>query len=533
MLDVLKAKIAVWADSCGATVVMQEEPFAVCILTGIMRRAHSTQFARDVCFVDSTASCDATNTAITFMLAPTVAGAVPLAVVMTDSTSYSSYAAGFSLLKTILPADAFAEQQFPSVFVTDDCDAERSALHACWPQAALKLCLFHVAQAVWRWLWAEAHHIAKDDRKQLMMEFRKIMYCCDKDEAENAYAEAISSETAVDYENFQQYLSGLWARKELWCLAWRDVHQRGHHTNNFAEVTVRLYKDVVLRRAKAYNVVALVDFTVRVMEEYYRSRLRDFSHGRVSAQRLLFEKLAKKAYLTSADQISDNGDGQYDVPGSDDTELYHVDANVGCCSCREGMHGKFCKHQLAVMQLFKAQFPNAPGMSAVQRHSIAYIALGSKAAPLEFYADITEQVVVSHSVADVQVHEQQMLSPVGVVDSSTGSGQSDESAVAETDGDNDGGTTDDYNTVLALQQELHQRFGTLSSGCEKMAKRLRHITTATQWESFVHTQGAGVVCSRQQSAGGDRQLLVAAENCQQEGLLYRLRNRFDVSVCVR
>ena len=41
------------------------------------------------------------------------------------------------------------------------------------------------------------------------------------------------------------------------------------HTNNCAEVMVRLYKDVVLVSVKAYNVVAMVDFTVCVMEEYY------------------------------------------------------------------------------------------------------------------------------------------------------------------------------------------------------------------------------------------------------------------------
>ena len=108
--------------------------------------------------------------------------------------------------------------------------------------------------------------------------------------------------------------------------------------NNFAEVTVRLYKDVVLGRVKAYNAVSLVDFTVQVMEDYYLHRLRDFANGRISAQRLAMEKLSKKAsYLTSSDQIDDYGDNRYGVPNSDGTEKYDVDVSLGCCSCKMGI----------------------------------------------------------------------------------------------------------------------------------------------------------------------------------------------------
>ena len=67
---------------------------------------------------------------------------------------------------------------------------------------------------------------------------------------------------------------------------------------------MRLYKDMVLGRAKAYNAVSLVDFTIKVMEEYYRNYLRDFANWRISVQRLALEKLSHKAsYLQSCDQI--------------------------------------------------------------------------------------------------------------------------------------------------------------------------------------------------------------------------------------
>ncbi len=44
------------------------------------------------------------------------------------------------------------------------------------------------------------------------------------------------------------------------CLAYRKPEMRGHNTNNFSEINVRLFKDYVLQRTKAYNDVALIDF---------------------------------------------------------------------------------------------------------------------------------------------------------------------------------------------------------------------------------------------------------------------------------
>lgn len=210
MVDKLKSKVDVWLNTCGAKVAVQEQPFAVAILTPIMARAHKGSWAHDVCFVDSTASCDAENHVITFMLTPTVAGAVPLAVVVTDSTSTVSYTAGFKLLQSILPHESFGGQGYPSIFVTDDSEAERSALSQCWPESVQRLCLFHVAQAVWRWLWSDKNGVAKDDRRVLMTEFQRIVYATSITEAATAYDEADMSETAESYDNYRQYLADWW-----------------------------------------------------------------------------------------------------------------------------------------------------------------------------------------------------------------------------------------------------------------------------------------------------------------------------------
>ena len=61
----------------------------------------------------------------------------------------------------------------------------------------------------------------------------------------------------------------------------------GHHTNNYAEATVRLYKDHVLSRCKAYNAVALVDFTLTTMDMYYRHQLMTSARNGYPFQYLL------------------------------------------------------------------------------------------------------------------------------------------------------------------------------------------------------------------------------------------------------
>jgi hypothetical protein len=159
----------------------------------------------------------------------------------------------------------------------------------------------------------------------------------------------------------------------------------GNHTNNYAEITVRLYKDIVLSRCKAYNVTALVDFTCTVMEKYYVRRLRSFANSREVAPRLLLQALLKKAEYLNTDNITRVTAFTYLVPSERSDEKYEVDISVGICMCETGKHGTFCKHQAGILKCFSLLPPNAPGVTAEARHRIAVLALGDEAEPLSFY----------------------------------------------------------------------------------------------------------------------------------------------------
>ena len=117
-------------EANGCLVAMSEEPFAIAIVTPIAQRMHKQEYSRQIAFVDSTSSCDIDSHCITFVLCPTPAGAIPLGVVITKGQGQQVYTAGFNLLCQLLGDESFGGQGYPSVFMTDDSTAERSALQS-------------------------------------------------------------------------------------------------------------------------------------------------------------------------------------------------------------------------------------------------------------------------------------------------------------------------------------------------------------------------------------------------------------------
>jgi len=105
-------------------VKFQEDPFAITIITPIMQRAHNLNFAKDIAFVDSTASCDSQGHSVTFMLTACGIGAVPLAVMITKGQTSDDYIAAFKLLKEAITL-AFCAQGYPLQFITGRYDTTR------------------------------------------------------------------------------------------------------------------------------------------------------------------------------------------------------------------------------------------------------------------------------------------------------------------------------------------------------------------------------------------------------------------------
>ena len=182
---------------------------------------------------------------------------------------------------------------------------------------------------------------------------------------------------------------------------WLTLHRqrlliRRNNTNNYSEATVRILKDVILQRTKAYNVVALVDFCSSVLEDYMVKRLLSFAHCRRADPRLQYTELCRKMQDVSTASATVLNDKHYLVPSqtSRPPVMYTVDADIGLCACASGQTGAFCKHQAFVHERFNVPFPNAPAVGFQDRYMLALIALGDKCSGQQFFRGL-------HDVRDV------------------------------------------------------------------------------------------------------------------------------------
>lgn len=198
---------------------MCENPLILIVITPIMLRTNKRNFAQEIVFIDSSGSCDQTNTSAT------------LACILHIEQSVANYTLVFSLLREKLGTDGFGGYGFPNVIMTDDSLAEKNS--AVFPEANL-------------WLWNSHNGISKDHRKIIMTEFQRLLYSVCEEDAEEIYQEFLQNKIHLLYGNFVQYIRNMWERKTEWILCFRtQLVTRGNDTNNFAEDSIRIFKDIV------------------------------------------------------------------------------------------------------------------------------------------------------------------------------------------------------------------------------------------------------------------------------------------------
>ncbi|XP_049522414.1 uncharacterized protein LOC119448673 [Dermacentor silvarum] len=176
-----------------------------------------------------------------------------------------------------------------------------------------------------------------------MTAFQKVMYASSAEDLAAAIEELLQKPHRAYVTRVNAFLE--W--KEEWVLFFRlGLITRGHNTNNYDEATIRVLKDVVLGRQKAYNVVALVDLVETVWEDYFSRRLLSHAYSRVPAPQIFYDKLVHRVPESVPQSVCDLGDSMYQVPsGQEDGKIYHVWQDVDTCTCRNGQQGAFCKHE--------------------------------------------------------------------------------------------------------------------------------------------------------------------------------------------
>lgn len=285
----LSARLAKYNSEHGCVCAQMEETrdgqVVVAICTPLMQRVHTrVQQSGELIFVDSSGNCDRQNHRLFLVITHSAAGGLPLGVVMTTSESSTTIATGMALLKSMLPPGSFfGHPDGPQTVMTDDCSALRQALRSVFPGASLILCTFHLLQAMWRWLWNSHNQVKKEHRPQLLNGFRALVYASTEDHLSAAYTNLRTNPVAVLYPGFLDHLAGVYGRRAEWALCLRShLLTRGNNTNNYVESAMRVVKDKVLYRLKAYNLTQLVDFITTRFEAYYIRRLTDYANNRVA-----------------------------------------------------------------------------------------------------------------------------------------------------------------------------------------------------------------------------------------------------------
>ena len=255
---------------------VSNKPLILAICTPLMARIHKQVCqAAEIVFCDATSSLDRYNTALFILSTTHVCSGVPLAAVMVSDETEQTVTKAMEMVKQVLPADAFygnGPSVGPSAFMIDDSTVERSALSVTWPSARILLCTFHFLQRRWTWLYEGKNCIQKEDRVILIQLVRGLVYSQSEVELKDKHTLLTSSETAKKYPSFIQHMENLWEKRELWAHCFRKTLLiRGNHTNNYAEAGIKILKDLIFGRVKAYNLVQMFYFVVETLELYTKS----------------------------------------------------------------------------------------------------------------------------------------------------------------------------------------------------------------------------------------------------------------------
>ena len=396
----------------------EEKPLIIAICTPMMSRVHKLQQAGEMAFMDSSGSLDRHNNPVYFMCTHHPSGALPLAVWVTSSQSEPTLKNCLNKVKAVLPKHAFGgngPEVGPSIFLTDDDSAQRNALRAYWRSSVLLLCIFHFLQAVWRWLLDGANLINKNDRQHLMSLFQELVFADTADKFDTKENEAVSDQTVLRYPNFKDYLEHALERKEQWALCFRKgLKTRGNNTDNFTESMIFVFKCVILKRIRAYNLLELLKFITEDLEMYFQRKLLALAFGKPQNLHVTSRCFGRDASTVPIDNIKrdETKPFAFSVRSRNKNITYEVDTSLGKCTCPRGENGNACAHQAAVALQYGGRNLNFIPQSPRERYKLAVLAIGenpqlnvAKFVQLHEKPDCSANIVGDNEGIDENGHE--------------------------------------------------------------------------------------------------------------------------------
>ena len=446
-----------------------DQPLILAICTPLMSRVHQhIQQSKELVFIDSSSSFDDYNNPMFVISTSSAAGGLPLGVVVTSGESSSIINSAMTHLKCLFPKHSFYGKGSPDNIITDDSQAERDGLRRTWPNSSMYLCVFHFLQSMWRWQLNSKNKINIQHRQYLMQLMRNIVYAKTEENLDHKYELLKQDPTAKLYINFIKHVAMYWERRQEWAICYRDsTSTRGINTNNYAEAGIRILKDIVFQRIRAYNLVQIFEFIAVTFEMYYERRLLAVAYNRMDRYIAIRYKGLGASKINDDDIIkADKTDFLYFVRSKHSDQDYVIDTNKWTCSCSVGItglpSGEPCKHQHAVANKYKLSSPNLiPFFNGRGRYLHAVIALGENRAGTEtFYVNLHDKDIAAYM-------------PVNSTESSE--------LITPTSSDSDDSATDNLEYLTNLLSERDDLAQDVSQLCysfvEDVSKRTKQMDT--------------------------------------------------------
>lgn len=379
--------------------VTRGEEFVIAISTPVMTRVRQNCPSDcRMCFIDSTGSVDTQSATVTFVMAGTCVGALPIGLIIAGEKTELAYGKGFSLLRDLTADIESVSKWEPSIAMTDNDSAIRNGLKQAFPHVRSLLCLFHILQQVWRYLFSKQSEMSKDSRVPVMKAFKKCVYATEAEFPSCVHNLLNHSELSTPC---RRYFNDLMKTHEDWALHYRkELITRGQNTNNYCEASVRMFKEGIMSRVKSRSLGHLLRICAETMDAFYCSRLLDFSHQRTSTSHLY--RKTSGAYLKSIEIPKHHytflGSACFTCKSMSKNcpqSSYTVDMKNQLCDCPEGTSGKLCKHVYACSTHFNIELLHLPPQTAETRQMLARIAHGS-CEEVEFYRSLIVEPELVH-----------------------------------------------------------------------------------------------------------------------------------------
>ena len=111
-----------------------------------------------------------------------------------------------------------------------------------------------------------------------MLLSKRLLYSPSEEALDNVENEIDNTQ----FGNFKTRIDSYWTRRKEWALCFRTKFPtRGNFTNNYSEASIRITKDILFQRRKAWNSIQLFQLITKTLDLYHQRRLLSYASNRL------------------------------------------------------------------------------------------------------------------------------------------------------------------------------------------------------------------------------------------------------------